>query len=971
MLNISGSSRYMRKFVHFKDEIFNKLNYIIMKKMFNSLFLLLVGIVLFPSLAQAQQMPSVPVDTAVRIGKLPNGLTYYIRHNETPKGLASFYIAQKVGSILEEDDQRGLAHFLEHMCFNGTKNFPGNEVVNWCESVGIKFGQNLNAYTSIDETVYNISKAPVARESVQDSCLLILHDWANDLLLEDAEIDSERGVIHQEWRRSMVGQMRILENLLPVMYPNSRYGYRLPIGTMEVVDNFPYKALRDYYHTWYRPDQQAIIVVGDIDVDRIEKKIIEIFSPIEMPANPKERVYYPVEDTPGTIYAIGRDKEQSNAVIELMFKTEAFPDSLKNTINYFVFDYATSMIASMLDSRFNDMTAKPDAPFASAGASYGEFFVAKTKDAFSVSGVAKGNDIKPVLEAIYREVLRAQRGGFTATEYARARSEYLSRLETVYKDRANRESDSYAREYVRHFADNEPIPGIEYEYQTMNMVANQIPVEAINMLLSEMITADNRVLLALLPEKDDFLFPTEEELAAVIAAVDAENIEAYVDEVNTDPLIPQLPAPGKIVSETQNAAWGTTEWTLSNGAKVIVKKTDFKDDEILFDAIAMGGTSIYPNEKATDLIFMPIALSQYGLGTYTNADFVKFMAGKQASVNVNLADYYRQLEGSTTPKDLGTMMEIIYMLFTNLNLTEDEFAAMQSMYAGYFQNQEANPQYIWTKTLRGALYKSPKNQMLSVDIIKAANRQEILDMSHQMLANAADFTFTFVGNVDIDSLRPMVEQYIASLPGDAANRATVKRDVTLDITHGSEKQEFTTAMETPQTYVSITNVGSLPYNIANQKLASIAGQILSARLIKSVREREGAVYSISAYGRMSRIGDHSVIMGTQFPMKPELKDKVLGIIADEFKAMESNVTVEELNKVKEFMVKSATEALEKNESWLNEISGATMNGVDTFNDAVAAINAITVEDVQNFMKQLNAQGNYRVVILDPEATSAQ
>ena len=558
-----------------------------MRKTFNFLFLLL-GMVLLSTMAQAQQMPSLPVDTAVRIGKLPNGLTYYIRHNETPKGQASFYIAQKVGSILEEDDQRGLAHFLEHMCFNGTKNFPGNEVVSWCESVGIKFGQNLNAYTSIDETVYNISNAPVARESVQDSCLLILHDWANDLLLEDEEIDKERGVIHQEWRRSMVGQMRILENLLPKIYPNSRYGYRLPIGTMEVVDNFPYKALRDYYEDWYRPDQQGIIVIGDIDVDRIEKKIIEIFSEIEMPTNPKERVYYPVEDTPGTIYAIGRDKEQSNAIIELLFKTEAFPDTLKGTLAYFMQDYMISMMTSMLNSRFNDMTAKPDAPFAMAGASYGEFFVAKTKDAFSVSGIAKGNDIKPVLEAIYREVLRAQRGGFTASEYERARSEYLSRLETLYKDRANRESDRYAQEYVRHFIDNEPIPGIEYEYQTMNLLANQIPVEYINMLLPELITADNRVVLALLPEKDDFLFPTEEELAAVMTTVDGETIEAYVDEVNTDPLIAELPAPGKIIAESHNDTWDATEWTLSNGAKVIVKKTDFKDDEVLFNAIALG-----------------------------------------------------------------------------------------------------------------------------------------------------------------------------------------------------------------------------------------------------------------------------------------------------------------------------------------------------------------------------------------------
>ena len=417
-----------------------------MKKLVKSMFMLLAGMLMLPVVAVAQ-MSTLPVDTTVRIGKLPNGLTYYIRHNEYPKGQAEFFIAQKVGSILEEDDQRGLAHFLEHMCFNGTKNFPGNQVVSWLETKGVKFGQNLNAYTSVDETVYNISNVPTADIAVQDSCLLILHDWANDLLLEDAEIDKEREVIHQEWRRSMVGQMRILEKLLPVMYPNNRYGYRLPIGTMEVIDNFPYKALRDYYETWYRPDQQGVIVVGDIDVDRIEAKIKEIFSPIEMPADAKERVYYPVEDTPGTIYAIGQDKEQASTMVQLMFKREAIPDEMKDNLMYYVIKYINRMIAEMLDTRLEDMSSKPDAPFAGAGASDGEFFLAKTKDAFSVSGVAKDTDIKPVVEALYREVLRAQRGGFTATEYARARSEYLSRIEKSYKNRASRESGSFAREY--------------------------------------------------------------------------------------------------------------------------------------------------------------------------------------------------------------------------------------------------------------------------------------------------------------------------------------------------------------------------------------------------------------------------------------------------------------------------------------------------------------------------------------------
>ena len=937
-----------------------------MKKLAKSMLMLLVGVLMFPAMAMAQQMPPIPVDTTVRIGKLPNGLTYYIRHNEYPKGQAEFFIAQKVGSILEEDNQRGLAHFLEHMCFNGTKNFPGNQVVSWLETKGVKFGQNLNAYTSIDETVYNISNVPTADIAVQDSCLLILHDWACDLLLEDEEIDKERGVIHQEWRRSMVGQMRILEKLLPVMYPNNRYGYRLPIGTMEVVDNFPYKALRDYYESWYRPDQQGVIVVGDIDVNRIEAKIIELFSHIEMPANAPERIYYPVEDTPGTIYAIGQDKEQSSTQVQLMFKRDAMPKEMKGDFTYMVMDYVSHMITSMLNTRLEDMSSKPDAPFAAAGVSDGGFFVASTKDAFSVSAVAKDADIKPVVDALYREVLRAQRGGFTATEYARARAEYISRLEKSYKNRASRESGSYAREYAAHFTENEPIPGIEWEYQMMNMVVNQIPVEAINQTFAQYITPDNRVLLALLPEKEGVVMPTEEELAQVMAAVDAETIEAYVDNVKSEPLIANLPAAGKVVNESQNATWGTTEWTLSNGAKVIIKPTKFKEDEILMTAVAKGGTSVIGDELANELIVSSIAFNQYGLGNYTNTDLQKYLAGKQVSLRLSHSDYTRQFSGNTTPKDLNTLMELVYMMFTDFNITEDEYAAMQNMYAGLLQNQEATPDFQFNKNLTKALYSNPRNQMLSVDIIKSADREKMLGIAKQMTTNAADYTFVFVGNVDIEALKPLVEQYIASLPGDA-EKATKKVEINeaLGMGKGTKTDEFTYKMETPQTTAAIIAFADMEYTDKNRVLASMAGQILSARLISTVREKEGAVYSIGASGRMSRMANEPVIIQTVFPMKPELKEKVLGMIKKEFVDMESNITEEEFNKVKEFMVKGAIEAKEKNGSWLGGLVGIQINGVDTFNGAVETINSITANDVEKFMKDFNAQGNYRVVTLDP------
>lgn len=938
-----------------------------MKKFFKKALMLVGAFVMLHATASAQDMP-LPVDSAVRIGTLPNGLTYYIRHNEKPKGQADFYIAQKVGSILEEDNQRGLAHFLEHMCFNGTKNFPGNGIINWLETVGVKFGQNLNAYTAVDETVYNISNVPVAREAVQDSCLLILHDWANNLLLEDEEIDKERGVIHEEWRSRNVGQMRILENLLPTIYPDSKYAYRLPIGTMEVVDNFPYQALRDYYEAWYRPDQQGIIVVGDIDVDRIEGKIKEMFSDIEMPADAPERVYFPVPDNEGTIYAIGADKEQQNSLVWLYFKSDPFPKEMKGNMSYLVQKYVMNMITSMLNNRFSDLANKPDAPFAQALVFNDDFLLAKTKDALAFVGVGKDPDLTPVLQSIYREALRAKQSGFTVGEYQRAKDEYMSQLERAYNNRNDRENEPYVNEYVRHFIDNEPIPSIEDEYQLMQMIVPMLNVEMINSVLPELITDNNRVVWALLPEKEGVALPTEAEFAAAMKAVDGETLEAYVDEMKAEPLIPNLPAAGKIVSEKALEQWGATELTLSNGVKVIVKPTKFKADEIMFTGTAFRGTAPLSAENDTDIKNIELVLSSNGLGDYTEIDLQKYLSGKQATVSLEIGNFESEIAGITTPKDLPTLMELLYMTMTDVTITEDDFKALQSKYAGVLRNQESNPQYIFGRDVAKSLFANPRRLPITSEEVEAANRENILNIIHDATSNAADYTFVFVGNIDMDTFRPLAEQYIATLPADASKAAKeVKIDKSLVIRDGKIDDTYTTKMETPQTYAVVMATAEVPYNAKNASLASITGQILSKRLLDTVREDMGAVYSIGAYGSMNRMPGKNTQLASQFPMKPEMKQEVLDFIAAEIERMKGNVTQEELNKVIEFMVKSANEGKEKNSNWMSAISGWTENGVDTFNGNVETLQSITVADVQQFLTDLMAQGNYAIVILDPEA----
>lgn len=930
-------------------------------------FVAIAGFACLPVAVRAQQMPPVPVDKEVRIGKLDNGLTYYIRHNEYPKNQVDFYIAQKVGSILEEDDQRGLAHFLEHMCFNGTKNFPGNSMVKWLESVGVKFGYNLNAYTSIDETVYRISSVPTERIGVQDSCLMILSDWADGLLLEGKEIDEERSVIHEEWRSQLPPNMRIMEKLLPEIYPDSRYGHRLPIGTMEVVDNFPHQALRDYYETWYRPDLQGIVVVGDIDVDRIEGKIKEMFSKIEKPVNPAERVYFPVADNEKPIVAFGSDKEQDKYVSQIMFKYDALPDSLKGTMADVTTAYLLDMAQMMLQIRLNEQGQKADAPFAAASAFYGEFIMAKTKQAFQFAMLPKGNSFDEGLKAVYREALRAKRGGFTATEYARCRTEYLSQLEKAYNNRNQQENKTLAESYVRNFIDKKPIPGIETEYQMMSMIVNQIPVEAVNQVFSQIVSDKNLVVLGMMPAREGESCPKDEDILALLSQVEAENIAPYVDNVKDEPLVSELPAAGKVVKENVLSDFGAKEWILSNGAKVILKKTDFKADEINMMAVAKGGTSVYGNDKAADLMFMPAVLEQHGLGSFTNSELTKLMAGKQVSLKVSLDDYVRRLSGNTTPKDLKTYMEMIYMTFTGLTVTPDEFTAMQNLYKGLIQNQAQNPNFVFQKKVQEYLYSSPNKQVFGVSDIEKANREDILSIIREQLANAAEFTFVFSGNFDEAELKALVEQYIATLPSVKGKKQELKHSPAVEIKSGNEEKEFSLKMEVPQGSAAVIISGKMPYSFKNRLMASMSAQIISARLLSEVREKEGAVYSIYTQGSQDRLSEVSVVYQTIFQVKPEKKDRALEIIRSEFEKLAKETPVEELDKVKEFMVKQITGDEQTNSYWCSMMAGNELLPSEVCVKAEQVIQSITPKEISGYVNEVMKQNNYRVLVMMPES----
>ncbi|MBQ2525051.1 MAG: insulinase family protein, partial [Prevotella sp.] len=623
---------------------------------------------------QAQEMPSIPKDPALRMGKLDNGLTYYIRHNDYPEHVANFYIAQKVGSINENDDQRGLAHLLEHMAFNGSDHFKGNSMQEYLQSIGVEYGRNLNAYTSTDQTVYYITDVPTARISVVDSCMLVLKDWSNGLTLTSEAIDEERDIVHNEYRMRIVGTQKILEQVLPDLYPGSKYGHRFPIGLMEIIDGCNPETLRAYYRKWYRPDNQGIIIVGDIDVDRTEQKIKELFGGITVPANAAKVELEPVPDNNEGIYVIGKDKEQQVSMFLVSMKHDATPDSLKNNVSYMVFDFARDVIAEMLNARFTEESQKPECPFLNASAEEGNYLVSRTKDAFTLSLIPKeGKELEGLATGL-RELKRVKDFGFTATEYDRAKSEYISRLESTYNNREKQRSDVYCSQYVNNFIENEPIPSIEDKYQLMNQIVPMIPVEAINEIARQLITNNdtNFVVLAAVQEKDGKQYFTTDDMKKAVANVRQETLEAYVDNVKQEPLMAELPKAGSIVKEEDNTQLGFKKLTLSNGATVLMKKTDFNADQILMSAGSLGGNGVFGVKEANNLNFASMILSQSGLGNFSSTDLQKALSGKQCSTSFSISNSKHGLSGSTTPKDLETFMQLVHLDFTKV--TKDDKA---------------------------------------------------------------------------------------------------------------------------------------------------------------------------------------------------------------------------------------------------------------------------------------------------------
>ena len=915
----------------------------------------------------AQEMPAIPLDPDVRIGKLDNGLTYYLRHNNWPEQRAEFFIVQRVGSIQENDNQRGLAHFLEHMAFNGSKHFKGNDLLRYCESIGVAFGYDLNASTGIDQTVYNISNVPTTREGIVDSCLLILYDWADGLLLEQEEIEKERGVIHEEWRLRTSAQMRMIERDLPKLYPGSKYGHRMPIGLMEIIDNFERPFLQQYYEKWYRPDNQAIIVVGDIDVDLVEQKIKNLFSPIVLQADRAPVVAEAVPDNNEPIVVIDKDKEQRYNVVDVMMKHKPMPDSIKGSMVYLIADYARSAAIAMLNDRLKEYAEKPESPFLQASASDGTYLLSKPVDAFDLSILPKDGQMEAAVTAALTEARRAADFGFTPTEYNRYKANYISSLDKQYSNKDKRFNSHFVSQCVGHFLDKQPIPSIDYTYATMKQVVPVLPIDMVNGLIKELVSKSdtNLVVLSFNNEKEGAVYPTEEGLLKAIGQARTAQIEPYVDNVKDEPIMATLPKAGKIVKEAKSDLLGYSELSLSNGVTVVLKHTDLKKDQVLLSGEGYGGSALYGEQDYANLKAFDDVVEASGLGTFSHTELEKALAGKIASASLSMSAYRQNVSGSSTPKDVETMLQLVYLYFTAINKDQKSYDNLMQTLEVSLKNRLLQPEAVFQDSLTATLgCHNPRTMALKVDDLKSIDYDRILQIARERTANAAAYTFTIIGNYDEATIKPLIEQYLAALPSQ--QKVEKGPNVETDYT-GRVVNNFRQKAETPKA-IAVMNWYSkdMAYNLENYVKASMVGQILEMEYLKKIREDASAAYTVTALSSVSRDDFDTTAQILAFcPMKPEKADTALTIMRDEMKAMTKTCDPDKLQKVKEYMLKSFADSQKQNNYWVGRIHNWRTWGLDLHTDYEKVVNAQTPQTIAAFVAEVLKAGNSAEVVMLP------
>ena len=903
---------------------------------------------------------AIPPDPQITIGTFQNGLKYYIRTNKKPEGRAELRLVVNAGSILEDDDQLGLAHFVEHMAFNGTKNFAKQEIVAFMESIGMRFGPSLNAFTSFDETVYML-QVPTDKPEILEKSFLILEDWAHNVSFDPAEIDKERGVIVEEWRQGRGAGARIQDQQFPVLLKGARYAERLPIGKKEIIETFKHDRLKQFYSDWYRPDLMAVIAVGDFEKPAIEALVKKHFGSLPAARSPKPRTTYPVPDHPGTLYTIATDKEASGSNVSVYSKM-ALRDP--TTVGSYRRQIVENLFSGMLSARFAEIAEKPGAPFLNAYAGRGGFV--RTKEASMLSAAVKEDGITTGLEALFTEAERVTRFGFTEAELDREKRNTLRGYEQALTEKDTQNSAGFAAEYSRNFTQREPIPGIAYEYALHQRFLPEITLGEINSLAREWTPDGNRVVLVSAPQRDGVVMPDQAALARVMTVAETKTLEPYVDKVGTSALLDTMPARGTVARTATRSAFGITEWELSNGVKVVLKPTTNKEDEVLFRAFSPGGTSLVPDVDFISADSASSVISAGGLGKFSALDLGKVLTGKVVQVQPYIDELDEGIVGSGSRKDLETLFQLIYLTFTQPRADKDLFSVMTSQTKILLANRQSQPEYQFILAREAALSQNHfRTRPMTPELIDQLNLEKSLAFYKDRFADASDFTFIFVGSFDEATIRPLAEQYLAALP--SLRRKETWKNVGIDPPKGVVERRVEKGIE-PKSRASIAFTGTFQYDQTQRVAIRAMSMVLETRLREILREDLGGTYSVGASATYSKLPDPEYRVSIDFGCSPDRTENLVKTVFKEIERLKAEgPTEKQVSDVREALLRDFETNIKQNGYLLTQIAGKYEYGEDpeTLLLVPEFYKKLTTAAIQTAAKTYLDTNNYVQVTLFP------
>ncbi|MDA0709204.1 MAG: insulinase family protein [bacterium] len=907
--------------------------------------------------------PRLPIDPDVRKGQLANGLTYIIRKNGKPENRAELRLVVNAGSILEEEDQQGLAHFAEHMAFNGTSHFPKQELVDFIESIGMRFGADLNAYTSFDETVYML-QVPTDSAEVMRKAFQILGDWAHEVSFVDEEIEKERGVVVEEWRTRRGAGARMRDRQLPILLKDSQYATRLPIGQKALLDTFHHESLKRFYKDWYRPDLMSVIAVGDFDPDAVERAIADNFGDLVKADPVRERDVYTIPDHEETLFAIATDPEATSTSVSIYYMQ---PIPTQGTREDYRQSLIRSMFNSMLNQRLSELTKKPDPPFLGAGSSFGS--LVRTKAAYTLgAGVAEGG-IERGLEAVLTEALRVRRHGFTAPELDRLKVNMLRGIEQSYRERDKSRSGGFASEYIRHVLTGEDIPGIAYEYGLYNELVPAIQVEEINAMVDRWIAPNNRVIMVNAPEKEGVAVPGEADLLAVLARAEEKDIPPYEENVSSEPLVGEIPNPGSVLMESRIEALNVTEWVLSNGVRVVMKPTDFKNDEVLFTSYSPGGHSLVDDQDYIAATTAVSVLAESGLGKFDQIELGKKLAGKVVRVSAGIGSLTESLSGSASPQDLGTMFQLIYLKFMSPRADSSAFVAFEDRIRGMLQNRNLSPDAAFNDTIQVTMSQYDiRSRPFSMQVLEEMDLQKSLAIYKDRFADASDFTFVLVGNFEPEKIRPLVERYLGGLP--ALIRNETARNVAARPPVGIVEKTVARGRE-PKSRTVIQFTGEFEWGDRLHRYRFDAMvDVLRIKLREVLREDEGGTYGVGVRGSSWQHPEPRYNISISFGCDPERLDALTKLVFAQIDSMKlTPVDQSYVDKVTETDLRTRETDFKENSYWRGALRSAYeeyWDPIEVLTYADEVIRKLNLSDVQAAANRYLNTENYARFSLVPE-----